>query len=103
MQCTGLDMIIYVLSQFLCTMQKTPIVSNLAVRTSVPHCLLKNVTPSNFSSLFSPLGGASMNSGVCCEVYFFFLLHGMLLINLFLVILSIKREENLDNKSLLLI
>ena len=28
---------------FLCTMQKTPTVLNLAVRTSVPHCLLKTL------------------------------------------------------------
>ena len=27
----------------LCTMQKTPTVSNLAVRTLVPHCLLKSL------------------------------------------------------------
>ena len=40
--------------------KKLPTVSNFAVRTSL---LAENVTPSYFSSLLSPLGGASMNTG----------------------------------------
>ena len=31
----------WIFTCFLCTMQKTPTVSNLAIRTLVPHCLLK--------------------------------------------------------------
>ena len=78
-------------------MQETPNSVEFSCKDFVSSLLAENVTPSNFSSLLSPLAGASMNAGVCCEVeFFFFLLHGMLLINLFLVILSIKGEENLD-------
>ena len=68
--------------------------------------LAENVTPSNFSSHLSPLGEASKKSGVCCKVAFYFLFsfNGRLLISIFfLFILSIKREENHDNKLLLLI
>ena len=58
--------------------------------------LAENVTPSNFSSHLSPLGGASKKSGVCCIVAFSFLFsfNGMLLISVsFLFILSIKGKK----------
>ena len=100
MQCIGLDIIIYVLSLYY---EKNPNIVEFSCKDFGSSLLAENVTPCNLSSLLSPHGGASVNSGVCCEVEFFFLLHGMLLINLFLVILSTKREENLDNKLLLLI
>ena len=100
MLCNGLDMIIYVLSLYYAENTNSVKFNCMDIGFSL---LAENITPSNFSSLLSPLGGASMNSGVCCKVGIFFLLHGMLLINLFLVILSTKKEESLDNKLLLLI
>ena len=57
---------------FLCTMQETPNSVEFSCKDFVSSLLAENVTPSNFSSLLSPLAGASMNAGVCCEVEFFF-------------------------------
>ena len=88
MQCTGLDMIIYVRSLYY--VENTSSVK-FSCKDFGSSLLAENITPSNFSSLLSPLCGTSMNSGVCCKVEIFFLLHGMLLISLFLLILSIKK------------
>ena len=57
---------------FLCTTQKIPTLSNFSCKDFGSSLLAENITPSNFSSLLSPLGGASMNSGVCCKVGIFF-------------------------------
>ena len=65
MQCTGLDMIIYLLSLYY---SKNPNSVEFSCKDFGFSLLAKNITPINFSSLLSPHGGASMNLGVCCEV-----------------------------------
>ena len=94
---------------FLCTMQETQTVSNLAVRTSVPHYLLKISHLVTLAHTCHLLVGHQRNQ-VCVVKWLFFSFsffssfNGMLLISIsFLFILSIKREENDDNKLLLLI
>ena len=62
MQCTGLDLIIYVLSLYYA---KNPNSVEFSCKDFGSSLLAENVTPSNFSSLLSPLGA-------CCEVEFFF-------------------------------
>ena len=57
MQCTGLDMIIYVLSLHYA---KNPNNVEFSCKDFRSSLLAENVTPSYFSSLLSPLGGASM-------------------------------------------
>ena len=69
MQCTGLDMIIYVLSLYYA---KNPNSVEFSCKDFGSSLLAEDITPINFSSLLSPLGGASMNSGVCREMKLFF-------------------------------
>ena len=83
---------------FLCTMQETQTVSNLAVRTSVPHYLLKMSHLVSLAHNCHLLVGHQRNQ-VCAVkwlfiFFFLFSFNGRLLISIsFLFILSIKRKK----------
>ena len=66
-QCTGLDMIICVLSLYHAENANS---IKFSCKDFGSSLLAENITPSNFSSLLSPFGGASMNSGCASDFSF---------------------------------
>ena len=68
-QCTRLNMIVYVLSLYYAG---NPNSVKFSCKDFSSSLLAENVTPSNFSSHLSPLGGTLKKSGMCCKVAFLF-------------------------------